>query len=144
MEYIDQYSNGYYKISEQNMGPYVFYSQIIKKQPGLIEKIFYICFGKQDRTLRENIITCSYLFGINDLCNRISVYVSRIFVSLQDDEKKIVFLNSYWPLIENEALGYIASNIDSIGLPMGDTVHYNLEYEHNELCLLYTSPSPRD
>lgn len=55
MEYIDQYSNGYYKISEQNMGPYVFYSQIIKKQPGLIEKIFYICFGKQDRTLRENI-----------------------------------------------------------------------------------------
>ena len=111
MEYIDQYSNGYYKISEQNMGPYVFYSHIIKKQPELIEKIFYICFGKQDRTLRENIITCSYLFGINDLCNRISVYVSRIFVSLQDDEKKIVFLNSYWPLIENEALGYIASNI---------------------------------
>lgn len=135
MEYIDQYSNGYYKISEQNMGPYVFYSQIIKKQPGLIEKIFYICFGKQDRTLRENIITCSYLFGINDLCNRISVYVSRIFVSLQDDEKKIVFLNSYWPLIENEALGYIASNIDSIGLPIGDTAHYNLEYEHNELAL---------
>ena len=79
--------------------------------------------------LRENIITCSYLFGINDLCNRISVYVSRIFVSLQDDEKKIVFLNSYWPLIENEALGYIASNIDSIGLPMGDTVHAP-EHDH--------------
>lgn len=135
MEYIDQYSNGYYKISEQNMGPYVFYSHIIKKQPELIERIFYICFGKQDRTLRENIITCSYLFGINDLCNRISVYVSRIFVSLQDDEKKVVFLKSYWPLIVSDALGYIASNIYSIEVPGRITGHYNLEYEHNELAL---------
>ncbi len=135
MEYIDLYSNGYYKISEQNLGPYVFYSHIIKMQPELIEKIFSICFGKHDRTLRENIITCSYLFGLNDLRNRISVYVSKIFASLQNDEKKVVFLKSYWPLIENEALGYIASNIDSIGLPIGVTANYNLEYEHNELTL---------
>lgn len=135
MEYIDQYSNGYYKISEQNMGPYVFYSHIIKKQPELIEKIFSICSGKHDRTLRENIITCSYLFGLNDLRNRISVYVSKIFASLQGDEKKIVFLNSYWPLIVSDALGYIASNIYSIGLPKRITEHYNLEYEYNELAL---------
>lgn len=135
MEYIDQYSNGYYKISEQNMGPYVFYSHIIKKQPELIEKIFSICSGKHDRTLRENIITCSYLFGLNDLRNRISVYVSKIFASLQGDEKKIIFLNSYWPLIVSDALGYIASNIYSIGLPERTTEHYNLEYEYNELAL---------
>lgn len=135
MEYIDQYSNGYYKIAEQNMGPYVFYSAIIKKQPELIEKIFNICSDKQDRTLRENIITCSYLFGLDNLRNRISTYVSNIFTSLQGDEKKIVFLNSYWPLIVSDALGYIASNIYSIGLPIGLTEHYNLEYEHNELTL---------
>lgn len=135
MEYIDQYSNGYYKIAEQNMGPYVFYSSIIKKQPELIEKIFNICSDKQDRTLRENIITCSYLFGLDNLRNRISTYVSNIFTSLQGDEKKIVFLNSYWPLIVSDALGYIASNIYSIGLPIGVTEHYNLEYEHNELTL---------
>lgn len=135
MEYIDQYSNGYYKISEQNMGPYVFYSHIIKKQPELIEKIFSICSGKHERTLRENIITCSYLFGLNDLRNRISVYVSKIFASLHGDEKKIVFLNSYWPLIVSDALGYIASNIYSIRLPERITDHYNLQYEHNELAL---------
>ena len=135
MEYIDQYSNGYYKISEQNMGPYVFYSHIIKKQPELIEKIFSICSGKHDRTLRENIITCSYLFGLDNLRNRISTYVSNIFASLQGDEKKIVFLNSYWPLIVSDALGYIASNIYSIGLPIVVAEHYNLEYEHNELTL---------
>lgn len=108
---------------------------IIKKQPELIEKIFNICSDKQDRTLRENIITCSYLFGLDNLRNRISTYVSNIFTSLQGDEKKIVFLNSYWPLIESDALGYIASNIYSIGLPIGLTEHYNLEYEHNELTL---------
>lgn len=135
MEYIDQYSNGYYKISEQNMGPYVFYSHIIKKQPELIEKIFCICSGKHDRTLRENIITCSYLFGLNDLRNRISIYVSKIFASLQGNEKKIVFLNSYWPLIVSDALGYIASNIYSFGLPERITDYYNLEYKHNELAL---------
>lgn len=135
MEYIDQYSNGYYKISEQNMGPYVFYSHIIKKQPELIEKMFSICSGKHERTLRENIITCSYLFGLNDLRNRISVYVSKIFASLHGDEKKIVFLNSYWPLIVSDALGYIASNIYSIRLPERITDHYNLQYEHNELAL---------
>lgn len=108
---------------------------MIKKQPELIEKIFSICSGKHDRTLRENIITCSYLFGLNDLRNRISVYVSKIFASLQGDEKKIIFLNSYWPLIVSDALGYIASNIYSIGLPERTTEHYNLEYEYNELAL---------
>ncbi len=135
MEYIDHYSNGYYKIAEQNMGPYIFYSYIIKKQPELIEKIFNICSDKQDRTLRENIITCSYLFGLNDLRDRISVYISKIFVSLQGNEKKIVFLNSYWPLIVSDALGYIASNIYSIGLPKVVTESYNLEYEPNEFAL---------
>lgn len=132
MEYIDQYSNGYYKISEQNMGPYVFYSQIIKKQPELIEKIFNICSDKQDRTLRENIITCSYLFGLDNLRNRISAYVSNIFASLQGDEKKIVFLNSYWPLIISDALAYIASEIYSIELPHEGTESYSLEYAVNE------------
>ena len=132
MEYIDQYSNGYYKISEQNMGPYVFYSQIIKKQPELIEKIFNICSDKQDRTLRENIITCSYLLGLDNLRNRISAYVSNIFASLQGDEKKIVFLNSYWPLIISDALAYIASEIYSIELPHEGTESYSLEYAVNE------------
>lgn len=132
MEYIDQYSNGYYKISEQNMGPYAFYSQIIKKQPELIEKIFNICSDKQDRTLRENIITCSYLFGLDNLRNRISAYVSNIFASLQGNEKKIVFLNSYWPLIISDALAYIASEIYSIELPHEGTESYSLEYAVNE------------
>ncbi|MBD5282893.1 MAG: hypothetical protein HDS33_07705 [Bacteroides sp.] len=31
LEYIDKYSNNYYKISEQNMGPYMFYSHVIRK-----------------------------------------------------------------------------------------------------------------
>ncbi|WP_285822160.1 MULTISPECIES: ATP-binding protein [Bacteroidales] len=132
MEYIDQYSNGYYKIAEQNMGPYIFYSYIVKKRPELIEKIFNICFDKQDRTLRENIITCSYLFGLNDLRNRISAYVSNIFASMQGDEKKIVFLNSYWPLILSDALAYIASEIYSIELPHEGTESYSLEYAVNE------------
>lgn len=132
MEYIDQYSNGYYKIAEQNMGPYIFYSHIIKKQPELIEKIFNICSNKHDRTLRENIMTCSYLFGLNNLRNRISAYVSKIFASLQGDEKKIVFLNSYWPLIMSDALAYIASDIYSIELPREGTESYSLEYAVNE------------
>lgn len=132
MEYIDQYSNGYYKIAEQNMGPYIFYSHIIKKQPELIEKIFNICSDKHDRTLRENIMTCSYLFGLDNLRNRISAYVSKIFASLQGDEKKIVFLNSYWPLIMSDALAYIASDIYSIERPREGTESYSLEYAVNE------------
>lgn len=132
MEYIDQYSNGYYKIAEQNMGPYIFYSHIIKKQPELIEKIFNICFDKQDRTLRENIITCSYLFGLNDLHNRISVYISNFFATMQGNETKIAFLNSYWPLIMSDTLAYIASDIYSIELPQAAIESYSLEYEVNE------------
>lgn len=134
LEYVDKYSNGYFKISEQNMGPYIFYSFILKKRPELIQKILTICIGKQDRALRENIITCTYLFGLQNLCNQVSTYFSESFNNLQEKEGKITFLNNYWPLIINDALGFIASEIDSLEMPEEYSQQYKLEYDVNEFA----------
>lgn len=134
LEYVDRYSNGYFKISEQNMGPYIFYSFILKKRPELIQKILTNCIGKQDRALRENIMTCTYLFGFHHLCNQVSTYFSEFFNNLQEKDGKITFLNNYWPLIINDALGFIASEIDSLEIPEEYSRQYKLEYELNEFA----------
>lgn len=133
-EYIDRYSNGYYKIAEQNMGPYIFYTFIIKEHPELIETIFNICHGKQEQTLRENILTCSYLFGFTYIHNQISTYISNIFRTLPGREEKLYFLASYWALIVNDTIGYISSEINAMEFPKEATESYNLEYEHNEMA----------
>ena len=137
LEYIDRYSNNYYKISEQNMGPYMFYSYVIRKQPELIEQIFDICFGKQDSTLHEDIITCSYLFGLSSIRKSISTYLSKFFNTLHNKTDKIIFLNQYWPLIIDDTMGFIATEVLSTRLSDVVTIEYKFDYEINEFA--YTS-----
>lgn len=132
VEYIDKYSNGFYKIVEQNMGPYMFY-YIIRKWPELIKSIFGICFGKQS-AICENIISCIHLFGLSCMREHVSPYMSKFFISLQRDEDKIAFLKHYWLLIVDNTIDFIATSIYSIELPKEISRDYKVEYKTNEFA----------
>lgn len=116
------------KITEQNLSTYFFYKVFIKDSLLSFDTLLKKYFLKNQYNFKDTVIASNNTFGPEKVMNKLQPSLRNYFKEI-DEAKKYEFLSTFWFYLQEEALLFLFSEINSI--PNSSITEYSFEYNSN-------------
>lgn len=123
----------YVKIPEQNLATFFFYKAFIKDSLLAFETLLKRYFNENKSRFKDCVIPANNTFGFENVMQKLQSILRNYLKSIENEEERMfVFLEIFWPYLQEETLQYIYNRISQLPLPQN--VNYEVKYEINDFA----------
>lgn len=118
------------KITEQNISNYFFYLAFIKNEYLSFETLLNCFYSSKSERIKDSILGANNSFGYEKVINKVKSILTTYFESIDQNDKKIDFLKTFWFYLQEEFMEYIFTYINE--MPEQNVSEYHTDYEQNQ------------